>query len=347
MQTSFATYLYLYLATLSLIDAQFPQQCYYAPGKLAGSAIIPCGDPALGVQSCCQNGDFCMSDSVCYNSKTGVTYQYGCTDSSYNNRLACPKKCGLDVEKSNWIGLIYCNASGNQWDCNHPDTCADYCPSNAIWQQAIQSLPTRPRGCDDLHPQKGAFAGPTSLAPIMLLPTNLGGMTSYYSLSANGGSYVTYTATTPYPTTTTSIQTTTASSSTRSGGLTTGAKAGIGAGIGTAVLAIFALAAYLLMKRRKRSKVEQKIVTAPDNAVGEQGTVMDQDHWSTKAELANDAQTQRSPVPPPQELPTNNSGQDLSLRGKGGVESDKSVVHELPDNDTAKYTHVAKDTHAA
>lgn len=372
MQILLPNYLYVGLAIFSCINAQFPQKCYYAPNKQAGSAIIPCGDPTSGVQSCCQNGDFCMSDSVCFNPMMGVTYQYGCTDSSYTDQISCPQKCGLDVgkyferlkaakkadggctEESNWVGLIYCNGSSNQWDCNHPETCGKYCPTNSVWQQAIQSLPSRPRGCDDLTPQKGAFAGPTSLAPVLLLPTNLGGVTSYYSLSAIGGSYITLTATSPFTMTATATNATPTSSSTNTGSfgqtasatsLSTGAKAGIGAGVGTVVLIIAALTAFLLMKRRRRrSKHEQSEAVAPGSTFGEQ--TLDENYRSTKAELASDAQTQHFSIRTRQELPTNHSGQDLSSLGQGraasttpGLGSDSSGVHELPDTNWAGNTH--------
>ncbi|KAE9971692.1 hypothetical protein BLS_004338 [Venturia inaequalis] len=340
MCVSLATHLCLGIAIFSCINAQFPQKCYYAPNKLAGSAIIPCGDPVSGVIPCCQNGDTCMSDSVCYNQATGVTYQYGCTDSSY---AKCPKKCDLDVgkylkhlhkakeadvnrvEKSNWVGLVYCNgSSGNQWACNHPETCGEHCPTNSIWQQAIQTLPARPPGCDNLIPQKYAFAGPTSLAPIMLLPTNLGGATTYYSLTAISGTTVTYSATTPYATNANHQSSGQVSSES---GLSTAAKTGIGAGIGGAALVTTALAAFILLKRRRRSKRQQSVATAPGSTFGQQA--VNENQWSPKAELASDAQTQRFTMPP-QELPTNKSDQDLSLVGQGGKGSGSTGLYELP-----------------
>ncbi|TLD20892.1 hypothetical protein E2P81_ATG08556 [Venturia nashicola] len=343
MHIPLATYLCLLAAIFSYINAQTLQKCYYAPNKLAGSAIIPCGDPKSGVKACCQNGDTCLSDSVCFNQATLVTYQYGCTDSFYENQL-CPKKCNLDVgkylertqtakntykngtEKSNWVGLVYCNgSSGNQWDCNHPETCGELCPTNSVWQQAIQTLPSRPPGCDNLKPQKNAFAGPTKLAPIMLLPTILGGVTTYYSLTAVNGTTMTYSATTPYATDTNSESSGQESSN---NGLSTATKTGIGAGIGGAALITAALVAFILMKRRRQSKCQQSVATALGSTLGEQPT--NENHWSPKAELASDAQTQRFTMPPPQELPTNISDQDLSLVGQRGTGSGSTGVYELP-----------------
>lgn len=84
------------LALGCIVDAQFNRECYYAPNKKAGSAIIPCTDPSRGITWCCQNGDICLSDLACWNPKTNVTYQYGCTDSMYEHDN-CPKKCNLDM----------------------------------------------------------------------------------------------------------------------------------------------------------------------------------------------------------------------------------------------------------
>lgn len=183
----------------------------------------------------------------------------------------------------------------------------------------------RPPGCDNLNPQKNAFAGPTSLRPIMLLPTNLGGATWYYSLTAMGGKTTTYSATTPYQTATNSASSEQVSSET---GLSTAAKTGIGAGIGGAALITAALAAFILIKRRRRSKHQRDLATAPGSTFGEQA--MNENQCSPKAELASDAQTQRFAMLPPQELPANKSEQDLSLVGQRGMGSGSTEVHELP-----------------
>ncbi|KAI9779466.1 MAG: hypothetical protein M1835_004695 [Candelina submexicana] len=75
-----------------------------------------------------------MSDNACFNTKTGVTYIAGCTDSSYRDD-ACPSKpCGND---NVWASLVYCNGTSNKWSCcggegNFPtfvDIC--YCQDNS------------------------------------------------------------------------------------------------------------------------------------------------------------------------------------------------------------------------
>ena len=94
--------LFLLAATLeNIVDAQgYDNSCYYAKGKPAGSAFLPCKDPSeYGVASCCQNGDICLSDNACWNQQYNITYQYGCTDENYDDP-SCPTKCDLDVGKS-------------------------------------------------------------------------------------------------------------------------------------------------------------------------------------------------------------------------------------------------------
>jgi hypothetical protein len=70
----------------------FSQTCYISAGVAAASFVVPCG---TGTVACCQLGDICLGDSACYNAATGVTYLYGCSDSSYTNAV-CPWKCGPD-----------------------------------------------------------------------------------------------------------------------------------------------------------------------------------------------------------------------------------------------------------
>lgn len=41
--------------------------CYYDEGKASSDNVIPCGNAANDVYSCCQAGDFCLDYSICYN----------------------------------------------------------------------------------------------------------------------------------------------------------------------------------------------------------------------------------------------------------------------------------------
>lgn len=89
-----------------------PQLCYTEAGVLAPDYIVPCWPSQKAQQySCCKIGDKCLDHSACYNAQTGVTYQYGCTDSAYRDPNICPTKCGLDGKKSNYVGMVFCNGS--------------------------------------------------------------------------------------------------------------------------------------------------------------------------------------------------------------------------------------------
>ncbi|OCK78846.1 hypothetical protein K432DRAFT_301106 [Lepidopterella palustris CBS 459.81] len=92
----------LWILLLSLlftitIAANETQLCYYDVGKLAGPEIIPCFEGG-SVSPCCKIGSTCLYDNSCYDATTGVTYQYGCTDSTYKDSN-CPQKCDLDTGK--------------------------------------------------------------------------------------------------------------------------------------------------------------------------------------------------------------------------------------------------------
>lgn len=41
--------------------------CYYAAGNASSSNIIPCGNAAGGAYQCCEEGDYCLEYSICYN----------------------------------------------------------------------------------------------------------------------------------------------------------------------------------------------------------------------------------------------------------------------------------------
>ncbi|KAK5064292.1 hypothetical protein LTR84_000125 [Exophiala bonariae] len=275
-------------SVLFTIGAIAQNDCYYAAGERAGSAIVPCGS-GDSISSCCQIGDLCLSDSACWNPTHNVTYLYGCSDPTYSDP-SCPWKCGPDYDASPYVGLVYCyNTTQVEWSCTHPPSNSDSIQENAPQQCYDDSIV--------------AFAGPSSLQPILSLPTNVGGSTVYftqvnptsYSLDPNyspttsirltasvptGVEFVsdvtkTTTITPPeagYTSTTSQLLATntaltsashaggetisptssaTALEADHSSALSTGAKAGIGVGISIGVLALGAIAAMLFFRHRK------------------------------------------------------------------------------------------------
>ncbi|KAF2813052.1 uncharacterized protein BDZ99DRAFT_568311 [Mytilinidion resinicola] len=163
--------------------------CYYDEGKLAPAEIMPCfeGGP---VSSCCMEGSNCLADNACWDPASGATYQYGCTDSSYQDDK-CPKKCGYDTEASHWIGLVYCDGEGdtassrtpnNTWLCHHPENCGGpkFCPKETVWPTTPTKMP--PISCAQLlNPSATAFSDGNPLASIVVLPKDPDGVASYFS----------------------------------------------------------------------------------------------------------------------------------------------------------------------
>ncbi|KAF2708866.1 hypothetical protein K504DRAFT_290526 [Pleomassaria siparia CBS 279.74] len=90
--------LLLFLARVAASVAD-TQRCFYDKDQLAPDYIIPCytgwGNAHF---SCCKVGNKCLEHNACYDSDTGNTYQYGCTDETYQDP-SCPQKCDLDRSK--------------------------------------------------------------------------------------------------------------------------------------------------------------------------------------------------------------------------------------------------------
>ena len=204
-----------------------------------------------------------------------------------------------------YVGLDYCyNTTLNQWSCTHP-------PNNS---ESIQAFPAQQCYDDSII----AFAGPSSLQPILSLPTDVGGSTVWFS-EVNPSSYVlnpSYTPTTTSIQVTASVPTTvevvsatssspasvaTSFASTTSGptgtsagqsasavpssssGLSSGAKIGIGVGVGIGALGLIVVGAGMFLSLRRRS--HQPVPQTDDSAYA----------------YASDVKTTR-PVPPT-ELP--------------------------------------------
>jgi hypothetical protein len=156
-------------------SALTPQPCYFAPNSLAPDTFLPCySSTHPSHYACCRAGDKCLENSACYSPSTGVTYQYGCTDSTFN-APQCAQKCHLDTAKSHWVGLVFCNGTKglpwDEWVCHHPDNCGDVggC-ENMVWGDEIQRMPET--GCEDIkHGEEYvAFEASWTLSDTAALP---------------------------------------------------------------------------------------------------------------------------------------------------------------------------------
>ncbi|KAF9880103.1 hypothetical protein CkaCkLH20_02057 [Colletotrichum karsti] len=272
----------LLLATLAA--AQSPvkdwDQCYYAKDSPAHPSLVPCLPESDGLAKqdgdkyassfCCFAGDNCIVQA-CWDNTTGVTYQYGCNDPTYEHNN-CPPKGGLDMGKSPWIGLVRCNDSDNEgfnkfWACNHPDTCGENCPvdpknpqkTQTKWPETIQNLPPLKKYCDDLGTRVLAFYASVEInstggVPISV-PTAGKLSPTYPAPLANDATPSSLTRTqyvgtvetsTPSPTNSTE-----AAGAAAAAALSGGAIAGIAVGSTLGVVAI--IAGFFFMWRRRRA----------------------------------------------------------------------------------------------
>ncbi|KIW67879.1 hypothetical protein PV04_07094 [Phialophora macrospora] len=252
--------------------------CYYYDGYEADSRYIPCGNAALGPKVCCESLDMCLSSGACYNAQYGVTYLAGCTVQTYDDPI-CPKKT---FEDEQWVGLVYCNGTSNQWvACDEKETGSTtvtkpsycWCPDEESRTVAfsassvlrnIMSLPAT-KGQSVTWKDAEAWTTEHSLASALGSSSDTGTSTSTStssssSLSSTDSSSTSKSpvstiqepATTISPFSTFAAPAATSSPSATSSGLSTGAKVGIALGsvIGTAVFALLAWLVYACMRRR-------------------------------------------------------------------------------------------------
>ncbi|KAF2734988.1 hypothetical protein EJ04DRAFT_226903 [Polyplosphaeria fusca] len=299
--------LYIVLACLllALTAIAGEQRCYYDKDKLAGDYIIPCYGGESSAYACCKQGNKCLEDGACYDQDTGVTYQYGCTDSSYKDP-SCPKKCGLNTESSNWVGLVYCDGADhtpdNTWVCHHPDNCGgpSHCPSHTPWSPQIE----RPRqvACKDLNTTYKALDAGSKLDDTVFLPGDATRISSYLAAHPTATSAVdsstlvsiTYTASQtalPTPTAAASVEPTISAQS--SSGLNAIA-------LGICVPLIIGLVGagvwyFCRRYKRKTNSAGPSLLSSPSKSDGSEPG------YSSKAELCGEDrqmfEMQGSPVP--------------------------------------------------
>ncbi|KAK1489276.1 hypothetical protein CCUS01_03320, partial [Colletotrichum cuscutae] len=275
----------LYLAFGLLVNATESEnddydQCYFDAGYVGPPNLLPClpaNETKGGFSWCCLAGDACVNEA-CWNHDSGVTYQYGCNDPNYADKI-CPLKGDLDPAKSPWIGLVRCDTENEgilkYWACNHPDTCGENCPTEperpqvtqSVWPWKPQALPPN-KDCKDLGrrvlamyapatiPSTGgvplAYTAPANKPSLSMPPlqssgttTSLASSTTPTSISDTGTSVVNITS--PTAATPTSVDSKTSSST-----LGTGAIASIA--VSSAFLIGSALFVAFMLLRRRRSR---------------------------------------------------------------------------------------------
>lgn len=192
--------------------------CYFGAGQLADSHFIPCGNADVsGPQACCYEYDYCLSSNTCWDPDTVVTYIAGCTDPLFRSDK-CPQR--INYPDQQWVALARCEGDDiDIWTgcAHHPDEIEiekENCVCN-MTNQLIQN----PNGKD-------------SFDEIGRLP-NMTGQAIAYN-----------------PTAVPSVTATNRSD----GGLSTGAKAGVGVGVAIAGLLLIAGAVLLFLRYRRNQR---------------------------------------------------------------------------------------------
>lgn len=191
--------------------------CYFGAGQLADSRFIPCGNAQLeGTQACCYEYDYCLSSNTCWDAATVVTYIAGCTDPLFRSDK-CPQRNNYPDQQ--WVALARCDGDNiDLWTgcAYHPDEIAiEKENCNCNMSNVLIQNPNGKGSFDEI----GRLPNKTGQA-ITFNPTAVPS-----AIPRNG-----------------------------SGGLSTGAKAGIGVGVGIAGLLLIAGAVLLFLRRRRNQR---------------------------------------------------------------------------------------------
>ncbi|KAK3984704.1 hypothetical protein QBC44DRAFT_9388 [Cladorrhinum sp. PSN332] len=234
--------------------------CYYAENTETKGRFIPCGNNAIQVWPCCQLGSYCLSlgdANACWDAKSGNTYVAGCTDPSFvspnclhkpptfheQEWVAINQACtNLNTNTgsdgiTNWTGCIVDNNSTELVKLPMA-SCTPYCSASNV-----------------------IYAGSSSLAAYASLPTLTGSSIFWQNNFAPPATPAPgYTPGTTTGVVGTSKPATPSSPSGRNGGLSTGAKAGIGIGaaVGGILLVVILVSFLVTCLRRRREQRRQQ-----------------------------------------------------------------------------------------
>ncbi|KAL8383450.1 hypothetical protein RB595_010581 [Gaeumannomyces hyphopodioides] len=248
----------------SIIDPYMSNgTCYFAAGKRSHSSFIPCGNDAIGRQTCCSAADFCLSSNACFNAEFRQTYLAGCTDPRYDDNK-CPAKPNLANEP--WTGLSYCNGTSEEWfacrkggsstlrsgdPCFCPDEPRTIAFRDKSVLERIASLPRTTGSRISFEPDH--YPSPQ----VIVVPTTINGQSTSVSSSVPLSTFLAGTGTgtgggaVPVETSPSAGLAPQPASV-----LSTAAKAGIGAGVALAGLATLAALLFFFLKRRKQAKAD-------------------------------------------------------------------------------------------
>jgi hypothetical protein len=261
-----------------------PQLCYYDDNKLAMDEIIPC---YTGIKTdhypCCKVNSMCLRNSACYDPISKVTYQYGCTDPTYQHE-SCPKKCNLRSDVSKWTGLVFCdgknNMPRNKWICHDPENCGGISDcATKPWDDEVENLhPTIPTNCDTLnHDEKYvAFNDTNPIREVIKLPERQS-LSSWWvehtdQLSTVQSASVSVTAIAS-TTTGAGAAATSSNKSAHSSSSKTATTIGLAVGLGVGIPLLLIIAALTFFCLRRQRKNKNNTTLNPDPAIASPHTM--------------------------------------------------------------------------
>ncbi|KAK4459444.1 hypothetical protein QBC42DRAFT_274346 [Cladorrhinum samala] len=236
--------------------------CYYAENTETKGRFVPCGNNALQVWPCCQLGSYCLSlgdANACWDPNSGNTYVAGCTDPSFTdpNCLHKPPR----FHEQEWVAINQACKNLNTNSANDGTTnwtgCVVDNNSTELVKLPLASCTPYCSASDVL------YAGSSSLGAYASLPTLAGSSIFWQNNYAPPTTPAPgYTPGVPVGVVGTHKPTSSSSSSNDDdGGLSTGAKAGIGVGAAVGgILLLAGLAGFLVTwsRRRKRQQRQQQ-----------------------------------------------------------------------------------------
>ncbi|KAK4205492.1 hypothetical protein QBC40DRAFT_260756 [Triangularia verruculosa] len=305
--------------------------CYSTEDTPTKGDFIPCGNEAIQVWPCCHTGSFCLSlgeANACWDKTSGNTYIAGCTDPSFTDPNCLYKRDPFHQQE--WVAINQAcknlNAASspdttNWTGCKVPDnstelvklsldSCTPYCNKDQILYPgssslaAYASLPTIPGSSifwqNNYTPPTAPAAGYTPGETRGVVPTYTGKPSPGASTSPDDAG----------------------------GGLSPGAKAGIGVGaaIGGILLLLLLAWSIILCKRKRRRQKELEshynaMISGQGGGVHSPGGFSHQhnpSHYSQQDMMTVSSATAVHPSPPP---PFNSGlyyGNDHHNHGRGG-----------------------------
>lgn len=207
--------------------------CYYKGGEQTSSdsSFTPC-NPTNTQTHCCDAGQTCVSNGLCFVKWDSSLNTGACTDSTWEDS-SCFQQCGA-------FSTLY-RCSNNNWCCSNGGNTTNCCNDSGVSLFTITGQALIQNGT--------AFVSGYNIAPVadIVSSTSTATSTSASGTSSPTSSSGSQSATSP---------TSTSTSNSDSGALAAGLGAGLGVGIPLAI-AVGALT-YLLMRERKKNKALQQ-----------------------------------------------------------------------------------------